>query len=225
MLKKIDFLDVSPIYSIDEYGNIFSENKNGYLSQKTDKDGYLSLSLSKGSRGNVSHVRVATLVILAFIGEAPLHMNDPTVDHIDNNIINNYYKNLRWVERGENARLAHVGITVGEKNHFYGKKHSLENKQKMREMNIGKRYSDEVNKKKASPKKCILFNEDGEKEIFPSAKELSVHLETSYVTCIRYLRGDRGGITHYYKPKKCYLFYDDEIQPDIIKNIFGSSGK
>ncbi len=39
---------------------------------------------------------------------------------------------------------------VGDKNPFYGKKHSIEVVEKIRKEKIGKKYSDEINKKKAS---------------------------------------------------------------------------
>jgi predicted XRE-type DNA-binding protein len=43
-------------------------------------------------------------------------MKDPTVDHIDGNITNNHYKNLRWLERGENSSCR-VNKGQGELNH------------------------------------------------------------------------------------------------------------
>lgn len=43
-------------------------------------------------------------------------MKDPTVDHIDTNILNNYFKNLRWLERCENTRIANKVSQIGESN-------------------------------------------------------------------------------------------------------------
>lgn len=113
MVKKLKYKNVKPLYLIDEYGNVYSNYKNGYLSPKKDKDGYLSLNLA-GIDKDI-YVRVATLVAYNFIGEPPKNMKDPTIDHIDNNIVNNYFKNLRWMERGTNSSIR-VNKGVGEKN-------------------------------------------------------------------------------------------------------------
>ena len=114
MVKKLKYKNVKPLYLIDEYGNVYSNYKNGYLSPKKDKDGYLSLNLA-GIDKDI-YVRVATLVVYNFIGEPPKNMKDPTVDHIDNNIVNNYFKNLRWMERSLNSSIR-INKGIGEKNH------------------------------------------------------------------------------------------------------------
>ena len=47
-------------------------------------------------------------------------------------------------------RSDHSEKMMGENNPFYGKKHSEETKNKIRDINKGKKYSKEVNKKKSS---------------------------------------------------------------------------
>lgn len=113
VFKELKYKEVKSLYLIDEYGRVYSKYKRGYLKPKKDKDGYLSLSLV--GKDKLVYVRVATLVAYNFIGEPPKTMKDPTIDHIDNNIINNYFKNLRWIERGVNSSIR-VNKGVGEKN-------------------------------------------------------------------------------------------------------------
>ena len=92
------------LYLIDEYGNIYSNYKKDFLLPTKDKDGYLKIGLSGGSRTDKCYVRVATLVAWHFIG-IPENLLDPTVDHLDGDIENNHYSNLRWVERGYNSSI------------------------------------------------------------------------------------------------------------------------
>ncbi|HKM30372.1 MAG TPA: hypothetical protein VJZ51_06430 [Bacilli bacterium] len=93
------------LYEIDQDGNIYSHYKKDYLLPKKDKDGYLQLKLSGGSRNNKCYVRVATLVAWHYLGEPPKEMIDPTINHKDGNITNNYYLNLEWMERGKNSSI------------------------------------------------------------------------------------------------------------------------
>ena len=113
VFRELKYKNVKPLYLIDEYGTVYSKYKKGCLKPKKDKDGYLNLSLAGIDK--TVYVRVATLVAYNFIGKPPKNMKDPTIDHIDNNIVNNYFKNLRWMERGMNSSIR-VNKGVGEKN-------------------------------------------------------------------------------------------------------------
>ena len=123
MYKYIDVLNIIPDkYKINEYGEIYSAYKDRQLHLSLDKDGYQKVSLcinefendkNKNHKRRTFHVH--TIVMLVFNGMPPLYLKDPTIDHIDHNKANNYYKNLRWVERSENARCRLI-TPVGEKN-------------------------------------------------------------------------------------------------------------
>lgn len=104
------------LYLIDENGNIWSNYKKGYMTPAKDKDGYLKIRLSGGSRQNICYVRIATLVAWTFIGPPPSFMKDPTINHKDGNILNNNYKNLGWVERAYNSSIRN-NKGAGENNH------------------------------------------------------------------------------------------------------------
>lgn len=93
------------LYYISEDGQIWSEYKKDYLSPTKDKDGYLKIRLSGGSRDKKIDARIATLVAWSFIGPPPKNMQDPTINHIDGNIINNHFTNLEWMERGKNSSI------------------------------------------------------------------------------------------------------------------------
>lgn len=96
------------LYTIDEYGNIFSKYKNDYLIPSLDKDGYKRIALSGGGRDSKIYVRIANLVAYTFIGHPPNDMVDPTVNHIDGDNCNNHYSNLEWMERGENSSIRNI---------------------------------------------------------------------------------------------------------------------
>lgn len=102
--KQITFKNISSKYSISEYGDIYSEYHKKILKPKKDKDGYLTIALVTND-GSRRFFRIATLVTIAFIGDYPKDMKDPTVNHIDGNILNNHYTNLEWMERATNSKL------------------------------------------------------------------------------------------------------------------------
>lgn len=104
------------LYEIYEDGRIWSNYKNDFLSPKEDRDGYLEVMLSGGSRDKRKYVRVHTIVAKHFIGEPPVDMLDPTVNHIDNNPKNNIYTNLEWMERCANSSIRN-NKGIGELNH------------------------------------------------------------------------------------------------------------
>lgn len=116
-MKPIKYKNVKEnLYLIDEYGNIYSNHIKKFLIPTTDKDGYLKIKLSGGSRNNQCYVRVATLVAYHFIGNPPKDMKNPTVNHIDGNKKNNHYTNLEWLERNINTSIRN-NKGAGEANH------------------------------------------------------------------------------------------------------------
>lgn len=104
------------LYLIDEYGNIYSKYKKDFLSPSKDKDGYLRIKLSGGSRNNKCYARVATLVAWTYIGPPSSLIQDPTINHKDGNILNNHFSNLEWIERSKNSSIR-LNKGIGENNH------------------------------------------------------------------------------------------------------------
>ena len=114
--KPINIDDIKPnTYYISQYGDIYSKITNKILKQKCDKDGYLELALRTIDNKGRSY-KVHRLVAFAYIGKPPLNLKDPTINHIDNNIKNNHYSNLEWMERGTNSSIR-KNKGKGELNH------------------------------------------------------------------------------------------------------------
>lgn len=93
------------LYELEEDGRVWSNYKHDYLSPSKDKNGYLHIHLSGGDRCHRKDFRIGNLVALVFIGPPPKEIVDPTINHIDGNILNNNVSNLEWIERGINSSI------------------------------------------------------------------------------------------------------------------------
>lgn len=102
--------NLKPQYYINKNGVIWSKFTGKYLKPKQDKDGYLIISL-RTIQNKTMPFRIATLVLYTFYGNPPEEIIDPTVNHKDNNRLNNNISNLEWMERGENSSIrANKGV-------------------------------------------------------------------------------------------------------------------
>lgn len=92
-----------PRYQISSFGRIKGINGQ-ILHPATDKNGYLycCLYVIENKQSVRKWVKVHRLVCRAFYGEPTDDKN--LTDHIDRCRVNNYYKNLRWASKSENAR-------------------------------------------------------------------------------------------------------------------------
>ena len=90
-------------YLVSDEGDIKHKQTGKIRKQKLNKDNYLEINLSMGSRHNIVHRQVHRLVAEAFI---PNPENKATVNHIDCNRHNNNVKNLEWATYRENNDYA-----------------------------------------------------------------------------------------------------------------------
>jgi hypothetical protein len=100
----VDMTDMGyPRYEISSFGRLKGV-KGEILHPRTDKNGYLytCLYLYENKKSVKKWVKIHRLVCEAFYGKPEGSKN--ITDHTDRCRINNYYKNLRWVDRKENAR-------------------------------------------------------------------------------------------------------------------------
>lgn len=112
------------------------------------------------------------------------------------------------------------GSAKGDKNPFYGKHHSEESVERIRNANIGRKDSPEINSKKAnyginnpSSQKVIAVYNDKIKEY-----DLIKYLieDIGCMNASAYARGVLGNPKHYWKSGKCFIYYYDD---------YNSSGK
>jgi hypothetical protein len=117
------------LYKIDEYGVVLSfgmvKCKNNHFKSKKEKILSQEMGLGRNKKPNYWRVTiwkdgkkwkpgVHQLVALAFLGPVP---NGFTVNHIDGNKLNNFYKNLEYSSRSENQKHAYA---LGLQKHQYG---------------------------------------------------------------------------------------------------------
>lgn len=136
-----------------------------------------------------------------------------------NDYIGNYLSEHCKQEIQQRAKLR-----VGSLNSFYGHKHTQETIDKIRKCNIGKKYSEEINKKKANKgieNPChnpvvAVFN-NGTIKYYDLVKDLQNDL--GCLNTSAYARGKLGSPIHYWKFGNCYIYYQKEFNEDIYKEI------
>jgi hypothetical protein len=94
-----------PRYQVSNFGRV-KGIKGEVLHPSTDKNGYLycCVYVIENKMSKRKWVKIHRLVCEAFNGKPEGDRN--ITDHIDHCRINNYYKNLRWVNKDENAKNA-----------------------------------------------------------------------------------------------------------------------
>ena len=106
-MKLITCYDIRPDYYIDESGNIFRGNRQ--LKSHITKHGYLQIRLMCNNRRG--SFLVHRLVALTYLPESYSDEKN-TVNHIDENKINNHYTNLEWVDMLTNVNISKQGDYV-----------------------------------------------------------------------------------------------------------------
>ena len=117
MEKRIKYYQTANYYTIDEYGNVYNHKTNRFIKPTLDAHGYYQVKLYK--HDNTTHrdndranYLIHRLVAFTYLDTSEIetydgkYSNKFTVDHIDGNKTNNYYKNLRWIPFLDNCNYA-----------------------------------------------------------------------------------------------------------------------
>ncbi len=124
-----------PNYQIYEDGRVFSKHTRKFL--KHQVNGYLFVSLRRDGKAKNHYIH--RLVALHYI---PNPENNPHVDHIDRNSLNNDVSNLRWVTPSENNqnKTKYSTNKSGHKNISYNNRDNVWVYQKMIRGQMVQRY-------------------------------------------------------------------------------------
>ena len=102
--KNIGIIDICDLsnYKINEYGNIINILSNNIV-KYTIHDGYATVALFNKNNNKYVQLRVHRLVSYIFVDKPIEFTYKYVVNHIDNNRLNNYFKNLEWCTSKENT--------------------------------------------------------------------------------------------------------------------------
>ena len=112
-LRVIDYPNVRKwVYYINNDGTVIYSKlqRNKYLKTAIDSDGYLKVTLQAENCDKSIGVEIHRLVMFTFGTKPPSDMVDHTIDHIDNNRLNNHISNLQWLERRDNSLKATTNL-------------------------------------------------------------------------------------------------------------------
>lgn len=107
-------------YYISNYGRLYAVNQQKMKKYTISKKGYARYRIYLGNEKS-KNITAHKLVALYFL-DKPEDINKNTINHIDGNKLNNYYKNLEYLTNAENMRHA------VENNLRHGITKELENK-------------------------------------------------------------------------------------------------
>lgn len=106
-------------YLINQFGEIYSIKKKRLLTpfywNTNRKQKYKLVHLIDVNKKQKT-IAVHALVCYCFNGPPPDSLNDPVVNHINENKEDNFYKNLEWMERSTNSKIKtknNQGMTNG----------------------------------------------------------------------------------------------------------------
>ena len=97
-----DVVGYEALFSISNYGRVYSNRTNKILKQSKNKSGYLTLATRINYKNHC--FRVHRLVAEAFLENT---FSKPEVNHLDGNKENNFKSNLVWVTGSENIQHAY----------------------------------------------------------------------------------------------------------------------
>lgn len=92
-------IDGFDLYEVSSFGRVRNNKTLKIIQGAKDKDGYYHIGLYKDNKRK--NLRVHRLVAFAFCNN---ENNYTIVDHIDKNVINNKFENLRWCDHSINNK-------------------------------------------------------------------------------------------------------------------------
>lgn len=99
MFRKLEQFDH---HSINEYGEVLNEKTGNILKPYVGSGGYLYVKPCENNK--TKHLSIHRAVAMCFCDGFKSWL---VVDHIDGDVTNNYYKNLRWCEQSNNLKYGY----------------------------------------------------------------------------------------------------------------------